>query len=53
MLNIGFTELFIFAVIALLVLGPDKLPEAIRFVFKWYSKIVHFTHYFFACKIPR
>ena len=39
MLNIGFTELFIFAVIALLVLGPDKLPEAIRFVFKWYSKI--------------
>lgn len=39
MLNIGFTELFVFAVIALLVLGPDKLPEAIRFVFKWYSKI--------------
>ena len=39
MLNIGFTELFIFAVIALLVLGPDKLPDAIRFVFKWYSKI--------------
>jgi sec-independent protein translocase protein TatB len=39
MLNIGFTELFIFAVIALLVLGPEKLPEAIRFVFKWYSKI--------------
>lgn len=39
MLNIGFTELLIFAIIALLVLGPDKLPEAIRFVFKWYSKI--------------
>ncbi|HJF28236.1 MAG TPA: Sec-independent protein translocase protein TatB [Acinetobacter lwoffii] len=39
MLNIGMTELFIFGIIALLVLGPDKLPEAVRFVGKWYGKV--------------
>lgn len=39
MLNIGMTELLIFGVIALLVLGPDKLPEAVRFVGKWYGKM--------------
>ncbi|MEK5757135.1 twin-arginine translocase TatA/TatE family subunit, partial [Acinetobacter variabilis] len=35
MLNIGMTELLAFGVIALLVLGPDKLPEAVRFIGKW------------------
>ena len=39
MLNLGMTEIFCFAVIGLLVLGPDKLPEAARFVAKWYGKI--------------
>lgn len=39
MLNIGMTELLIFGVIALLVLGPDKLPEAVRFAGKWYGKV--------------
>ena len=39
MLNIGMTELLIFGIIALLVLGPEKLPEAVRFVGKWYGKI--------------
>ena len=39
MLNIGMTELLIFGIIALLVLGPDKLPEAVRFVGKWYGKV--------------
>lgn len=39
MFGLGMTEIFCFAVIALLVLGPDKLPEAIRFVAKWYGKI--------------
>lgn len=38
MLNVGISEFLVFAVIALLVLGPDKLPEALRFVGKWYSK---------------
>ena len=39
MLNIGMTELFCFAIIALLVLGPEKLPEGARFAGKWYGKI--------------
>lgn len=39
MLNIGMTELLVFGIIALLILGPEKLPEAIRFVSKWYYKI--------------
>lgn len=38
MLNIGMTELLTFGIIALLVLGPDKLPEAARFAGKWYGK---------------
>lgn len=38
MLNIGMTELLTFGIIALLVLGPDKLPEAARFAAKWYGK---------------
>ncbi len=32
MLDVGFGELFCFGIIALSVLGPDKLPVAARFV---------------------
>lgn len=39
MLNVGMTELLIFGIIALLILGPEKLPEAARFSGKWYAKI--------------
>lgn len=39
MLNIGMTELLVFGAIALLILGPDKLPEAVRFIGKWSAKI--------------
>ncbi|MEG2357808.1 Sec-independent protein translocase protein TatB [Acinetobacter sp.] len=39
MLNIGMTELLVFGIIALLVLGPEKLPEAARFAGKWYAKV--------------
>ena len=39
MLNIGMTELLAFGIISLLVLGPEKLPEAARFAGKWYAKI--------------
>lgn len=41
MLNIGMTELLTFGIIALLVLGPEKLPEAARFAGKWYGKLKH------------
>ena len=39
MLNIGMTELLVFGIIALLVLGPETLPEAARFAGKWYGKV--------------
>jgi len=38
MLDVGFSELLVFGIITLLVLGPEKLPEAARFAAKWYSK---------------
>lgn len=38
MFDVGFSELLVFGIIALLVLGPDKLPEAARFAAKYYSK---------------
>ena len=38
MFDIGFLELIIVAVIALLVLGPERLPRAARTVGKWVGK---------------
>jgi sec-independent protein translocase protein TatB len=35
MFGLGMGELFFFAVIALIVLGPEKLPTAIRSVIRW------------------
>lgn len=43
MFNVGMTELLVFAIIALLILGPDKLPEAIRFTSRWYAKAKRFV----------
>ena len=39
MLDIGFTELLLVAVIALVVLGPERLPKAIRTTAYWIGKI--------------
>lgn len=39
MLNLGFFELTLFGIIALIVLGPDKLPVAARTLGKWYGNI--------------
>ncbi|WP_230655735.1 Sec-independent protein translocase protein TatB [Psychrobacter sp. I-STPA10] len=38
MFDIGFTELLLFAVIALIVLGPEKLPQAVRTAGRYYAK---------------
>lgn len=38
MLDVGFGELFCFGIIALLVLGPEKLPVAARFAGRWYAR---------------
>src|SRR3546814_7584820 len=35
MFGIGFSELLLIAVIALLVLGPERLPKAARFAGLW------------------
>ncbi len=39
MINLGFFELTLFGIIALIVLGPDKLPVAARTVGRWYGMI--------------
>ena len=38
MFDIGFGELFLIAVVALLVLGPERLPKAARFTGLWVRK---------------
>lgn len=38
MLDIGFTELLLIAVVALVVLGPEKLPMAVRTLGLWVGK---------------
>lgn len=35
MFDIGFSEIFVVAVVALLVLGPERLPKAARFAGLW------------------
>ena len=35
MFDIGFTELLLIAVVALIVLGPERLPKAARFAGLW------------------
>jgi Tat protein translocase TatB subunit len=39
MFDIGFQELIIIFVVALLVIGPDKLPEFSRKLGKWTAEI--------------
>lgn len=39
MLNVGFSELLLFGIIALIILGPEKLPKAIRTAGRWYAQI--------------
>ena len=42
MFDIGFWELMVIAVVALVVLGPERLPEAVRTLAKW-VKLVRST----------
>ncbi|MFP6791861.1 MAG: Sec-independent protein translocase protein TatB [Pseudomonadales bacterium] len=39
MFDIGFPELVIVSVVALLVIGPEKLPEAIRSMSLWVGRV--------------
>ncbi len=38
MFDIGFSELLLFGAIALIVLGPEKLPHAVRSAGRYYAK---------------
>ena len=44
MLDIGFQELIIIFIVALLVIGPDKLPEFSRKLGKWINEIKRGLH---------
>ena len=39
MFDIGFSELLVIAVIALIVMGPERLPQALRTFALWFGRI--------------
>jgi sec-independent protein translocase protein TatB len=39
MLNIGITEMMLIAVLAIVFVGPDRLPEMMRFMGRQYGKL--------------
>ena len=40
MLNLGFGEILIFSLLALVVVGPERLPTMIRFLGRQYGKLL-------------
>ncbi len=44
MFDIGFVELLLVAIIALLVMGPERLPEAMRTVGLWWGRFMRSFH---------
>lgn len=46
MFDIGFGELLVCAVVALLVLGPERLPGAVRTVGRWVGRARHTVNNF-------
>lgn len=39
MFDIGFTELIVCAVVALVVIGPERMPEAVRTIGLWIGRV--------------
>jgi sec-independent protein translocase protein TatB len=39
MFDIGFSEILVIAVIALIVMGPERLPQALRTFALWFGRI--------------
>ena len=39
MFDIGFTEILVIAVIALIVMGPERLPQALRSCALWFGRM--------------
>ncbi|MCO1332902.1 Sec-independent protein translocase protein TatB [Microbulbifer sp. OS29] len=44
MFDIGFLELLVVAVVALLVVGPERLPDAVRTTTRWWSGLKRTLH---------
>ncbi len=42
MLDLGFFEILLIGILAIVVLGPDKLPETMANIFRFFKKIKHF-----------
>jgi sec-independent protein translocase protein TatB len=40
MLDLGFGEILVIVVLAIVVVGPDKLPETLRFLGRQYGKLM-------------
>lgn len=41
MFDIGFFELLVIATIGLVIIGPERLPDAVRTTARWWSRIKH------------
>jgi sec-independent protein translocase protein TatB len=39
MFDVGFPELLLVSIVALLVIGPERLPETVRTIMVWLGKI--------------
>jgi len=39
MFDIGFSEILVIAVIALIVMGPERLPQALKTVALWFGRL--------------
>ena len=42
MFDIGFSELLIIAVLTLIVMGPERLPETVRTITIWFGRLRQF-----------
>lgn len=42
MFDIGFSELLIIAVLTLIVMGPERLPETVRAITLWFGRLRQF-----------
>lgn len=44
MFDMGFSEILLIAVISLIVIGPKRMPETVRFLGYWFGKIRRSVH---------
>jgi len=43
MFDMGFAEMIVIGIVALIVVGPERLPSVARSAGKWYSKMRNFV----------